>query len=456
MTAKRIILLLDGTWNDADTGPFDTNIVRLRDLIARTLAQTTESAPVVPESEVVSGSYGTKIASGFTAAGLENYVFYERGVGTGFLDQFRGGIFGTGLPDNVRRAYKFLSRWYEPGDQVFVFGFSRGAFTARSLVGYIAAAGLLTRSSCTPENEILAWTYYRTSPGDRLPGLYEQLSEYVHDRDKLRISCVGVFDTVGALGIPSDWAWRINRARYEFHDVELSSITHVNLHAIAVDEHRKPFQTAVWRKPKFRRYTSHTEQVWFPGAHADIGGGYVAADSRSTTGPRALDDIALDWMIKRVRTYFPDFPSRALTEGVDSRWSCATQHEPRKWVYRLAPFALRSIANRDPEPRKWHHECGVSRDRNVEPIGEMVHIAALDRLGQLVYTDRRARRYRPANLIAVLPLIADTYTDPPPKVPRGPAIPVVDWSGKVLRAKDTSDLARVQSAITTARQRLGL
>lgn len=96
MASKRIILLLDGTWNDADIGPCETNIVRLRDLITKTLAhQANEESTLVPDSEVVSGSYGTKIVSGFTAAGLENFVFYERGVGTGFLDQFRGGIFGA-------------------------------------------------------------------------------------------------------------------------------------------------------------------------------------------------------------------------------------------------------------------------------------------------------------------------------------------------------------------------
>lgn len=411
----------------------------------------------MPDSDVVAGSYGTKVVSGFTAAGLENFVFYERGVGTGFLDQFRGGIFGVGLPDNIRRAYKFLSRWYEPGDQVFIFGFSRGAFTARSLVGYIAGAGLLTRKSCTLENEILAWTYYRTPTNDRLPGLYEQLGDFVHDRDKLRISCLGVFDTVGALGIPSDFARRFNRARYEFHDVDLSSITHVNLQALAIDEHRKPFQSTVWRKPKFRRYVSHTEQVWFPGAHADIGGGCITEESRVTNLRVALDDITLDWMIKRVRAHYPDFPCEIWTkEPIDYRWAVAQQHEPRKSFYRLWRFALRSIANCDPKPRRWRRECEVSRDRNVEPIGEMVHIAALDRLGMPVITDSRTTIYRPANLLAVLPLILDTYTVER-GVPRlGPDILVTDWSGKVMKRADDAERRRVQTSIAKAQERLGL
>lgn len=339
---------------------------------------------------------------------------------------------------------------------MFIFGFSRGAFTARSLIGYIAGAGLLTRKSCTPDNEVLAWTYYRTPPNDRFPGLYEQLSDLVHDRDKLRISCVGVFDTVGALGIPSDLARRINRARYEFHDVDLSSITHVNLHAIAIDEHRKPFQTAVWRKPKFRKYASHTEQVWFAGAHGDIGGGYIVEEARETKALQALDDITLDWMTKRVKAYYPDFPCKiSAEEPVGHRLAFAPQHEPRKSFYCLMPFALRSIANCDPKPRRWRYERGVSRDRNVEPIGEMVHIAAIERLGQPVMTDRRKSIYRPTNLLAVLPLIFDTYSMESNNRRVGTPILIVDWSGKVLRP-ESAERSRVQTIIAEAQKRLGL
>lgn len=451
MATKRLILLLDGTWNDADKSLFQTNIVRLRDLIAKTLENMAPSDNGAALDFPV-GSYGTKIVSGFTAAGLENYVFYERGVGTGFLDQFRGGVFGAGLPTNIRRAYKFLARWYEPGDQIFIFGFSRGAFTARSLVGYLSSSGLLTREDCTPENEILAWNYYRTAPYDRLPGQHELLRDFVHDRDKLRVSCVGVFDTVGALGIPADFASRFNRARYEFHDVDLSSITQLNLHALAIDEHRKPFQATLWRKPKFRKYGSCTEQVWFPGAHADIGGGYVEEGNRKIA---SLDDISFAWMLTRIKHYFPDFPCE-LDIQIREEWSLANQHQPRRFFYKLMQRGLRSIANCSSNPRRWRYECQVSKDRNTNPIGEMIHISALERLGKRVAIDSRIAVYSPQNLVSVIPHIQATYSIEHRGLDNHTQIRVVDWSSRILHPTETEDRLKVQRILAEAQKRLGL
>ncbi|MDP3241446.1 MAG: DUF2235 domain-containing protein, partial [Reyranella sp.] len=266
---KRIILLLDGTWNDRDFGNSDTNIVRLQRIIAETLRDRKDTGDVRPQDP-------TKITSSIDDVdGTINIVFYERGIGTSWQDRLKGGIFGSGMPQKIRNAYRFLSFHYEPGCEVFVFGFSRGAYTARSLVGFIGAAGLLRCQDCTKTNEALAWAYYRTPPNERLPGVHAALTPYVHDRDKFRISCVGVFDTVGALGVPLHRFKLFNRDKYQFHDVDLSSITELNLHAVAIDEHRQPFEATVWRRPKFKRYLSRTEQVWFPGVHADVGGRYI-------------------------------------------------------------------------------------------------------------------------------------------------------------------------------------
>lgn len=133
---KQIILLLDGTWNDADEDDCDTNIVRIRELINHSL----ENAPVTASSS------GFAESRKFKADQKLRLVYYERGVGTGPpWDQFAGGVFGAGLSENVRRAYRFLSWYYEPADEIFVFGFSRGAYTARSLIGLIGCAGLLRR-----------------------------------------------------------------------------------------------------------------------------------------------------------------------------------------------------------------------------------------------------------------------------------------------------------------------
>src|SRR5262249_13770938 len=134
--------------------------------------------------------------------------------------------------------------------------------------------------------------------------------------------------------------------RYEFHNVDLSSITRVNLHALAIDEHREPFRATIWRKPRFKAYTSATEQVWFSGAHADIGGGYIPYDLRGSKDLKALDDITLDWMLRRVRHYFPNFPLRPeLLRNPSSETSIAQQHKSRTGMYCMKPVALRSIGN---------------------------------------------------------------------------------------------------------------
>jgi len=162
-------LLLDGTWNEDEIGENDTNIVRLRELIANSL----DPLDTAPPS---SGPVLRADLSPRTFEGVEYVVFYQRGVGTSPFDRVRGGGFGIGLDTNIRRAYRFLSFHYLPGDEVFIFGFSRGAYTARSLSGFLGAVGLLRCETCTPDREALAWSFYRTPPNDRLPGIWKGLS----------------------------------------------------------------------------------------------------------------------------------------------------------------------------------------------------------------------------------------------------------------------------------------
>jgi hypothetical protein len=448
--AKRIILLLDGTWNDADVGPFDTNIVRLREIIARSLDTKTPSSLSPSDSSQI-GAPTTKLVSGRTFQGqTEHIVFYERGVGTGpLLDRIKGGSFGEGLSGNIRRAYKFLSFFYEPGDQIFIFGFSRGAYTARSLVGYVAAAGLLKRESCTTENERKSWTYYRTDPNDRLPGIWTELTPFMNDRDALRIECLGVFDTVGALGVPLPEFYRINRQSYEFHNVDLSSITSVNLHALAIDEHREPFAPSVWRKPKFKAFSTVTEQVWFTGSHADIGGGYIKEERRGAAHLKALDDITLDWMLKRVINYYPDFPYDDQTwRVVDRSWSSAPRHESRTGFYRFMRLALRSIANHSLDPTGWHR-INVGYDRHAETIGEMVHVSALERVG----VDDFGGRYDPLSLQLLLDVLQSTYD--PDQVIASP-LKIVNWDGKPMDPNSESDVAIAKNLISEARRRIAV
>jgi hypothetical protein len=422
---KRIILLLDGTWNDSDFGVYDTNIVRMREAISRTLrvsgSAKTATSPVSLPNDL-------KVTSTVTEEKL-NIVFYERGVGTGaFLDRYFGGALGQGLSTNIRRAYKFLSFHYEPGDEIFIFGFSRGAYTARSLVGYLHAAGLLRREECTPDLEQEAWDFYRAPPNDRLPGVWSSLVPHMHDRSEFRVALLGVFDTVGALGIPLS-AFRVaNRDKFEFHDVELSAITDVNLHALAIDEHRSAFEAAVWRKSKFKNFSTKTEQVWFAGAHADVGGGYINEDTGGVR-PHALDDISLDWMTKRVRHYYPDFPidqNRGWKDlsGEEIKLRAQSElHDSRTLLYKLFPFAYRSISNYPvaTNRRRLPMIVNVSRDRHSEPIEERIHASALLRAfcaSELGYTAQ--------NLFGVFRIVAKGFGK------EGAEIGIVGFDGELL------------------------
>jgi hypothetical protein len=448
-------MLLDGTWNDSAFGPSDTNIVRLRRIISDYCNAADTPSPFHVNPLLAPSDMVTKPVSDSRS----NIVFYERGVGTGtWLNRLVGGALGTGMDWNIRRAYKFLSFHYLPGDQIFIFGFSRGSYTARSLVGYIASAGLLRRDRCDEETERVAWDYYRTRPNDRLPGVWAGLKRHMHDRDLLRIDCVGVFDTVGALGIPLGIFGRANREQYEFHDVELSSITRVNLQAIAIDEQRWPFQATIWRKPPFKKINTVTEQVWFSGAHADVGGGNVKEAGREKKP--YLDDVTLDWMLRRLKFHFKDFPVAAFpianTAAADpdplhyDGWVSVLPTNSRAGVYRLYKTSLRSIANLKIDRTKLgFYQTTVGYDRHATPINEMIHISALQKIGKTI---KKKRRYLPKNLAAIIPRLAATYATPAADV--GSPIYVVNWDGAILDPQVEGDKSLVNALLARANQEL--
>lgn len=431
----RHLIFLDGTWNSDGKEGEQTHIVRLRNLALPVRREEKTRRPLSVQT-----------------------IYYDEGVGTGMsgLDRFIGGALGAGLSTNVRQAYRYLSEYYRAGDEICVFGFSRGAYTARSLVGYIAAAGLLRRERCTEAAEAAAWAYYRTPPKKRSPGAGAERDGLVHTG--LRIRAMGIFDTVGSLGIPSTWARSINRLFLQFHDTEVSSIVDYAFHALALDEKREPFQAAVWQRPRHEKFEK-IEQVWFSGVHSDIGGGY--ADHR-------LGDIALHWMIdrldagpgteagphvdfnefarlspaaakandafapemktfsttletKRSRELGPIEPDeQTRTEGLNDD-PLAPQNESRTALYRLLyPWPLLRLVNqtwpRGDRDEIQRHHCINEFQPFQAPIAEMVHWSALVRLGRTVeIAEDPARKtqpllYQPVNLVAVLPNILMTYT----------------------------------------------
>ena len=258
---KRLIVCFDGTWNTADRGGSPTNVVRL--------------ARMIPPK---------------ASDGTQQIVFYDAGVGTGnAVDRLVGGAFGRGLESHVKLGFQFLAQNYEPNDEIYLFGFSRGAFTARSLGGFIGACrGLLSREN---QHKLAdCWKYYRSPPAERNGfELHNEIENHVHHG--VRIECLGVWDTVGALGIPGDAFNVSNRARYAFHDTALSALTRHAFQALAIDEQRGPFEATLWERPKEPISGQVVEQVWFPGVHANVGGGYPNSE---------LADLALRWMLARI------------------------------------------------------------------------------------------------------------------------------------------------------------
>lgn len=268
---KRLVVCCDGTWNSADGVQEFTNVVR----IAR--AVRPHDARVEPE--------------------IAQIVHYQAGVGTGgdAVQHLVGGAVGMGLSRNVRDAYAFLAHNYCEGDEVFLFGFSRGAYTARSVAGLIGYTGLLYKRDM--DDFALLWEGYRLKGEAGRPDVRARFPER---HAAVPIRCVGVWDTVGALGVPGHLG-RLFTRFYQFHDTELGAHVEHAFQALALDETRSDFEPAVWtQKPEGRANGQVLRQVWFPGVHSDVGGGY---------DEHGLSDVALAWMAGRVE------PLLALDEG---------------------------------------------------------------------------------------------------------------------------------------------
>ena len=287
---KRIPMFLDGTWNQPDD---NTNVWRSRLLVSDTDAEGNAQEP-----------------------------YYEVGVGTKRLERLRGGALGQGLDANVRHAYQWLMSRYEEGDKIYLFGFSRGAYTARSLAGLISKCGLLLPGSSFSVPQI----FERYRQGDKVPPLYNLTSKrYPPERwtpedrwlteqsRRVDIEFIGVWDTVGALGVPVGKIRGLSRSSYYFHSTNPSSLYRQMYQALAVDENRAPYQASLWTlfqpegepEPKLKPYQT-LEQRWFVGAHCNVGGGY-----RNDV----LAQIPLAWLLEKATDAGLRFKRRLELKG---------------------------------------------------------------------------------------------------------------------------------------------
>jgi uncharacterized protein (DUF2235 family) len=256
---KRIVVCCDGTWNRPDQ-------VHGRQVCASNVTKIARCiAPV-------------------DSAGNRQLVFYDKGVGTGHLDRIRGGAFGWGIRKKILDAYSFLVTMYDPGDELFFLGFSRGAYTVRSTFGLIRNSGLLKREFAYKIDDAYA-LYRRRDDASRPDAVESELFRRSYGWEP-RAKFIGVWDTVGSLGVPVGGLFQFINKRWSFHDMTLSSWVDNAFQALAVDERRKPFRPSVWeRSPNAKDQV--LEQVWFAGVHSNVGGSYAEA---------GLSDITLLWM----------------------------------------------------------------------------------------------------------------------------------------------------------------
>jgi uncharacterized protein (DUF2235 family) len=275
---KNLVVCCDGTWNDPDELRGEiaepTNVAKL----ALALDSNAEGA----------------------ASDQAQLVHYVAGVGTAPGDHLLGGAFGVGISENIRDGYRFLVENYSPGDRVFLFGFSRGAYTARSLGGLIHNCGIL-RQVCIDRLDA-AYAFYRDRTNKTHPRtIAAQIFRRDYSHKNSSVYFIGVWDTVGALGIPDGlpgWkelskVWPDWEQLWGFHDTQLSSDVRYAYQALAIDEERPPYAPTLWTGDPPRPEDQTLEQVWFTGVHSEVGGG--TADS-------SLSDITLIWLATKAAT----------------------------------------------------------------------------------------------------------------------------------------------------------
>ena len=374
---KRVVALIDGTWNKEGTGA-DTNVAKL-DSGKKTITQAFIKAN--------------------TTDGIAQHVHYHDGVGSdGDLTQrLLGGAIGLGLKKIIQDVYEAVVSDFVPGDEIYIFGFSRGAYAARALAGLIGASGI-QRQENRDEFEV-AWDHYRVAPevrqqpqtasaGDRKAlDTYNTLLQRQTFHDTRAIKCVAVWDTVGSYGIPAGiglapLARYFTLATLGFHDTSFGEHIEVGLHAVAVDEHRRPFVPTFWTIKKGRQPKGHVEQTWFAGAHCNVGGGYPQS---------GLSDEALIWMIARVQALTKlEFDIAAVRANTNANLAEAVVDSTKGWMidhacphYRtvLSPVAIQ------------HGYFSNSEDPTEEHINERVHWSVIAKR-----TNVAAIRYSPPNL----------------------------------------------------------
>ncbi|HTT44049.1 MAG TPA: DUF2235 domain-containing protein [Steroidobacteraceae bacterium] len=349
---KRLVICADGTWNYRDQQDDRSHLRHATNV-------TKVARAVLPRS----------------ASGVDQVVIYHDGIGTQTgLEHLTGGITGLGIEGNIRDLYRSVAYNYVAGDELYLFGFSRGAYTIRTLAGFMFHYGLLQKGDDFYVPDLFAEYEVRKDLSTlRADPRFKNMGE---PRPCPPLKFIGVWDTVGALGLPGPLGTVLNGNRFAYHDIDLNDTIQNAYHALAIDERRVPFAPSLWSAPD--NWSGRLEQTWFCGVHCNVGGGY---------NPDGLANEALHWMVEKATLCGLEFSESYLAHYLPCFNSVL--NDSMTVMYRLIGEHVRPVG--------------------VQPRGcEQIHRSVLDRLGLA------ALGYDPPNLS--------------PQLRSGKLLPIVDTS----------------------------
>ena len=331
---SNIVVCADGTWNRPEEDlatDYPTNVLKL-------------ARGVSPDAD-----------------GERQHVFYDWGLGS-YHDSTSAGMTGRGIHKNILDGYRYIVHNYAPEDRIYLFGYSRGAYTVRALCGLINNCGIVKRENAPHIAE--AWRLYKSAEAENHPnGPAAVEFRADHSHPARHVHFVGVWDTVGALGIPFSMMG-LFESDDEFYDNRMGGNVVAARHALAIDERREDFAPTLWQP----RAGVDLKQIWFAGSHGDIGGG-----NPPDANGAAIADVALGWMLDEAERAGLRFEQHVRSEITDG--GLAETHPSRTKLFRLRP----------------------ALDRELDPVGvpTAIHPSVRQRF-------ERDAEYRPPKLLARL------------------------------------------------------